>query len=250
MQAATRALRARIADTPGIRPPLSPREIDRRNAILRAATTLMADFPPSSFTLTQFAIAIETSPATIRRHFVDLDGVLAEILGRHLLALATAIGQIAHDRPDRAAACRAAYLAYTRTPVGGLTQEHLLFTRDRFSLPPEDRARLEAIHLSLGEELGGLSAQDVLSLLDCPVLEQAEIEGLLATRAARAAANIRLAATAPPLSLVVQEPPAPPPPHATPQPAGTPPVPDENDWMPSPSLYARHMEAMRARAGP
>ena len=174
---------------------LSPREIDRRNAILRAATTLMADFPPFSFTLTQFATAIETSPATIRRYFVDMDGVLTEILSRHLLALATAIGQAAsaamddtsaeddnagHGTARRAAACRAAYLAHTRTPMGGLTQTHLLFTRDRFSLPPEDLARLDAIHLSLGEELGGLSAQDVLSLLDSPVLEPDEIESLLA----------------------------------------------------------------------
>ena len=266
MQAATRSLRARIADTPGIRPPLSPREIDRRNAILRAATTLMADFPPFSFTLTQFATAIETSPATIRRYFVDMDGVLTEILSRHLLALATAIGQAAsaamdgtsaeddnagHGTARRAAACRAAYLAHTRTPMGGLTQTHLLFTRDRFSLPPEDLARLNSIHLSLGEELGGLSAQDVLSLLDSPVLEPDEIESLLAARAARAASRIRLATTAPPRPMIVQEPAAPVPQRATPQPA--PIAPDDigqDDWMPRPSLYARHSEAVRARAGP
>jgi AcrR family transcriptional regulator len=238
MQTQTRTLRARIADT-GIRPILSPREIDRRQAILRAATTLMADFSPSSFSLTQFAIAIEASAATIRRHFIDMDGILTEILLRHLQALAACFGQIPPGAPDPQAACRAAYLAHTRTPLGGLTEPHLLFTRDRFRLPPEDLARLDAIHLSLGEQLGGLSPQDVLSLLDCPVLDAAEIEDLIAARALRFAERVRLAA----------EPPPPAPIRAARQADQPPPSPPQN-WMPSPSLYATHMEMVRARAGP
>ena len=238
MQTPTRTLRARIADT-GIRPILSPREIDRRNAILRAATTLMAEFSPSSFSLTQFAVAIEASAATIRRHFIDMDGLLTEILLRHLQALAACFGNIAPGAPDQAAACRAAYLAHTRTPLGGLTEQHLLFTRDRFRLPQEDLGRLNAIHLSLGEHLGGLSPQDVLSLLDSPVLEPAEIEDLITSRAARFAERIRLAA----------EPPPPAPIRAARQSATPPPSPQPG-WMPAPSLYSTHMEVVRARAGP
>ena len=238
MQTPTRTLRSRIADT-GIRPILSPREIDRRNAILRAATTLMADFSPSSFSLTQFAMAIEASPATIRRHFIDMDGILTEILLRHLQAIAACFGNIPPGAPDYEAACRAAYLAHTRTPIGGLTEPHLLFTRDRFRLPPEDRDRLDAIHLNLGAQLGGLSPQDVLSLLDCPAIEPAEIETLIASRAARFAERVQLAA-------------APPPPPDEPSepdeaPGHTPP---HTNWMPVPPLYNSHMNMVRARAGP
>jgi AcrR family transcriptional regulator len=252
MQTPTRSLRGCIADTPGIRPPLSDRAIARREAILRAATTLMADFATNSFSLAQFAIAIEISAATIRRHFIDMDGILTEILSRHLLAIAAALGQTARDAPDLPSAYRAAYLAATRTPLGGLTQAHLLFTRDRFSLPPEDRARLEAIHLSLGEQLGGLSPQDVLSLLDSPILEPREIEDLIAARAARAArateaitatGHIRAATAPPERPLMVQPTPPAPAPIRMPQPP-------TDDWMPSPSLYDQYRESAQARAGP
>ena len=154
-------------------------------------------FRPRNFSVAQLANALEISPGVIRRHFIDLEGLLVEILERHLRALSDAIGRVPDDAPDPPAARRAAYLAFTRTPKGGPTEAHLLLTRDRFTLPPEDQEKLDVMRLGLGAELGGVTAESVLSLLDSPTLGSDEIEALIARRAAQFAAQLAALAVPP-----------------------------------------------------
>ena len=147
----------------------------------------MAEEGRSAFTLARFASMIWISAATIRRHFIDLDSLLFDILMEHLQALSTALGRVRQDAPDRAAACRKAYLAHTRTGLGGLTEAHRLFTRDRCLLPRDDREALDQIQLGLGTLLGGECPASTLQLLDSEILEPEEVEAIIAHRHARAA---------------------------------------------------------------
>jgi AcrR family transcriptional regulator len=187
MHTPLRILRERAAEIPGVSPNFSPSELTRRATILRAGRTLMAEEGRSAFTLAKFAGMIWITAATIRRHFIDMDSLLFDILMDHLRSLSAALGAVPRSAPDRPAACRAAYLAHTRTAWGGLTEAHRLFVRDRACLPPDDRAALERIHLGLGHFLGGESDVSTIQLLDTEILEAEEIEEIIAGRMLRAA---------------------------------------------------------------
>jgi AcrR family transcriptional regulator len=130
MKTSTRTLRRRIAQIPGFQPLLSPRDIARRETIMGAALVTMVDYGRETFTIAQLANALEISPGTIRRHFIDMDGLMIEILERHLREVSAAIDSVPPDAPDQEAARRAAYLAATRTQQGGLTAAHHLARRD------------------------------------------------------------------------------------------------------------------------
>jgi AcrR family transcriptional regulator len=158
-----------------------------RTRILNGAQRLMANHGRGAIRLTDFALAMRMAPQTIRRHFVDLDCVLAQILHRHLMAIVRALGEIPRDAPNRASAHRSAYLAATRTLFGNPTEAHLLLIRDRHLLPPDLREPLEAHRAAIGEILAGPHATTALALLDTPELDATQIEAALTaiTQAAR-----------------------------------------------------------------
>ena len=159
-----------------------PTERDRqqREHILTVAQALLARHGRHTISFTTLAAALRMAPATLRRHFIDLDALLGDILGRHLLALAAALGEIPFDHPDRARQKRAAYFTYTRGAFGGLTEAHLLYTRDRHLLPDDILTSLELTRDGLGDLLAGPNAREALLLLDTPYIPLANIEAMLA----------------------------------------------------------------------
>ncbi len=224
-------MRDRIDAIPGNQPHLTAREQDRQEQIVTAGRTLLAEFGANSFTLPAFALAMRMSAASIRRHFIDLDSLLVHILNRHLLTLSTVMGSLRPGANDKHAARRSAYLAHTRTPLGGLTEAHLLLVRDRHLLPQTDRDRIETIRANLATLMARDHADAVMEWLDTPTMDLADIDAILAARAA--------AHTAPP-----------------PQPAPAPPRPifklppqsaRQTAW---PAPWQGNASATQARAGP
>ena len=187
MKPSTRALRDRIDAIPGNQPSLTAREQDRQEQIVTAGRTLLAEFGARSFTLPAFALALRMTSASIRRHFIDLDSLLVHILNRHLLTLSTVMGRLPIGANDKHAARRSAYLAHTRTPLGGLTEAHLLLVRDRHLLPHADRDRIETIRANLAPLMAAKHAEAVMEWLDTPTMDLADIDAILTARAARAA---------------------------------------------------------------
>ena len=176
MQTPARLLRATASDIPGLRPILSPQELDRKNLILKAARTLFAVHGRHTMSLASFALAIWVSPNLIRRLFIDLDGLLAELIQNHLQDICRALGAVPADAPDRRAAQREAYRNATRTPRGGLNEAHLLLTRDRHHLPADLLEPIEQIHASIAYDLSPAHPFVAMALLDNPSLSPAEIE--------------------------------------------------------------------------
>jgi AcrR family transcriptional regulator len=176
MHTATRLLRATASDIPGLRPVLSPRELDRKNLILKAARTLFAVHGRHTMSLASFALAIWVSPNLIRRLFIDLDGLLAELIQNHLQDISRALGAVPADAPDRDAARRQAYYGATRTPRGGLNEAHLLLTRDRHHLPADLLDPIEQIHASIAFDLAPAQPFVAMALLDNPSLSPTEID--------------------------------------------------------------------------
>ena len=175
-----RIIRRQCDDLPGQRPKTSWAEQDRRDRILDGAQSIMATYGRAAIRLTDFALGMRMAPATIRRAFPDMDYLLAEILYRHLRAIVAAMAKVAYDAPNRDQARRSAYLAATRTALGGPTDAHILLTRDRHLLPPDEAEPLDALRLSIGDMLAGPNAVAALALLDTPELTPAEIETALA----------------------------------------------------------------------
>jgi AcrR family transcriptional regulator len=157
------------------------RDRQKREHILTAAGALLARHGRHAITFGAMAAALRMAPATLRRHFIDLDALLGEILNRHLLALAAALGEVPFNDPDRARKKRQAYFTYTRAAFGGLTEAHLLYTRDRHLLPEDILTSLEQIREGLGQFLAGPPhARTALLLLDTPYIPLADIESMLA----------------------------------------------------------------------
>jgi AcrR family transcriptional regulator len=163
------------------RPPLTDKQREREERILAATQTLMATFSRDALTMGKLAIALRMGTGTIRRHFADIDSILAEILLRHLTAVAKAIGNIPRDDPNRRAAQRAAYIEATRTGWGGLSEAHLLLIRERHTLPDDLAKPVEDMRQLIGETLAGENAAIALALLDTPELAAPQIEAMLAT---------------------------------------------------------------------
>jgi AcrR family transcriptional regulator len=181
MSIPARILRAHEQDRAPAEYALTEREQRRHERILASAQCLMSAYGRANIAFRELAIALRMGSSTLRFHLADLDALLGEILFRHLQALAAAIGRVQTDpKPAR----RAAYLAYTRGALGGLTEAHLLFVRDRHLLPPDLLEGLEAARSSLGEWLAGDMADEALLLLDSPIFSGARIEACLATKTA------------------------------------------------------------------
>jgi len=179
MPTPARILCAEASNLDRTQPHFGPRDIERRERIVAIGQSLMANHGRHNITFANLALALLITSSALRRHFADLDALLAEILRRHLLALSQAIGEIPMDAPNRPALMRQAYLDFTRTPLGGLTEAHLLLTRDARLLPNDERIPIEDTHRSLGDVLGGQFARETLVLLDAPYIEAQTIETML-----------------------------------------------------------------------
>jgi len=156
------------------------RDRQKREHILTAAQALLARYGRHAITFAAMAAALRMAPATLRRHFFDLDALLGAILGRHLLALAAAMGQVPFNDPDRSRKKREAYFTFTHGPYGGLTEAHLLYTRDRHFLPDDILTNLDQTREGLGDLLAGRNGRTALLLLDTPYIPLADIETMLA----------------------------------------------------------------------
>jgi AcrR family transcriptional regulator len=178
-----RLLRAEAQAMPINARTLSTKEVERETRILATAQRLMVRFSRSALTIASLATALGMAPATIRRHFVDIDSILAEILVRHLLAVCEAVGQVPRDHPGRQAAQRAAYIASTRTAEGDFTEAHRLLLRERHTLPPDLAEQVDSLRKDIGEALAGPNGPKVLSLLDNTELHAQEIASLLGASA-------------------------------------------------------------------
>jgi hypothetical protein len=128
------------------------------------------------------ARALRMTIAALGFHFVDMGALLAEIIRRHLRLLAAALATYEPSDPERHEKRRAAYLAYTQTPLGGLTEAHLILVRDCHSLPDDERTSIDMMRLGLGELLGGDLPEETLLLLDVPFLDAAAIEAHFGVR--------------------------------------------------------------------
>ena len=157
------------------------RELDQEARIIAAATAAFARFGRSHITLANFAAGLRLSPATIRRLFPDLHTLLAEILRRHLLAIATAIGEANPNPLAPHAARQAAYIAATRNGFGAPTAPHILLLRDRHTLPEDLAEPIEQLRLQIGALLAGPRADLALAILDEPTCPEPEALTLLAT---------------------------------------------------------------------
>ena len=181
MRTPTRLLRADAEELERDPPDLTPRELEQFTRILTVAEPIMARRGPHTMTLPGLAEALRMSARTVRRHFSDLDALLATLLRRHLRKLSYAIGKVPHNAADRPQKMRAAYLAYTRTADGNYTDAHLLLVRDRNLLPEDLRTQIEATRRDLGNVLAHGFAEEVLTLLDLRTLDAPRIEATLAT---------------------------------------------------------------------
>jgi AcrR family transcriptional regulator len=210
-----RILRATIRDIPGAQRNLSPREQARFGVAIAAGRRVLAQHGRIRVTLQSLASALMLSPATLRRWFCDIDHLLAEILLRHLRAISDSLEAIPAGVPDRASACRAAYLAATRTRDGALTDAHLLLVRDRHHLPPDEVGAVADLRARIGHLIAGANGAIILGLLDLPELSGSQIGAMLTvhtTGAPAAAAEAILTPAAPRAPAAAQtslQPPAP-----------------------------------------
>ena len=159
---------------------LTARDIAQRDRIATVGMGLLARHGSHSVTMTAFAAALGHCVPTIRRHFADMDALLAYLLGQHLQFLAECLGAVPFG-PDRPAALRAAYLAATRSVMGGLTEAHLLLVRDRGLLPQDERDPVEDTLQGLACVLAGDLGPQILHLLDSPLFNARQIECMLQT---------------------------------------------------------------------
>jgi len=200
--------------------PATERDRARQDNIIECARIAMAEKGFTNITMAAFAIGMRLAVSTLRRHFCDLDALLAHIVRLHLQALSAALGKIDQNAPDPASARRAAYLAFTRNPIGGgFTNDHLLLIRDSPSLPPDELETINAMHQNLARLLAGPNCdcpERILCMLDNQAIEPADMEELIAKYAApltegqQNAERARRAASTPVPKPVWQLPPGPP----------------------------------------
>jgi AcrR family transcriptional regulator len=225
MTTSHRILRAQCDELRRERIYRTPREQDRHERILYSAESLLARNGRANLSFSGLAVGLDVSTGVLRHHFVDVDAVLVEILTQHLRSLSRALGQVPWDLENRRQHMRAAYLAATRTPMGGFTIPHLLLTRDLHTLPPDAQEPIEQIRIGLGAVLGPLDlAHEVLDLLDRPWMTVRLIEPLYAALLqCNEPAAARQQDQPPPIQASADTPPQPGPPSDDLPPANPPP---------------------------
>jgi AcrR family transcriptional regulator len=175
-----RILRTYADSQPNARRYQPAKEREMEDHILRAARPVLARNGRIYTSIAGLAFAIRVSPATLRRHFPDLDALLGELLHRHLRAISDELGKIPQGTLNCHAARRAAYLAVTRTPYGGPTDAHILLLRDRHALPPDLAESIEAMRQSIGDLLAYPNGPLALAMLDTPCTDPTQIETMFA----------------------------------------------------------------------
>src|SRR5271170_909211 len=159
---------------------LTPRQELREARILAFAQNLLAEEGRHNISFTSLAKALRMARATLSFHYVDLESLLGALIRRHLQALAAHLGEVPSDDPDFRQKRRAAYLSYTRTPRGGLTEAHRLYVRDRHTLPEDELESIELTRAGIGRALASDLAEEALILLDAQNLDATRIEARLA----------------------------------------------------------------------
>ena len=152
------------------------RDQHRRDQILQAALALLATQPRHAITIATLATGMIISAATIRRHFLDIDSIVAEILQNHLCAIIKTIGEIPADCENLWQKRRKAYLAATRTPWGNFTDTHHVLLREAQSLPEDLASAISQMRVSIGYTLAGDRGRDMLQMLDTAWANHALIE--------------------------------------------------------------------------
>jgi AcrR family transcriptional regulator len=163
---------------------LTDKQREQRDNILRLGRSILAKHGRDRVGFIDIAVGLNITKAALRRHFVDIDALLGNIILRHLRALVAELAKIPHDAPDRERKRRAAYIAATRTPMGGLTQDHLLLVRDLKLLPEDERIPLELLRDEIGRIVAGEHFELALELLDQPYFDANDVEAKLAPHTA------------------------------------------------------------------
>jgi AcrR family transcriptional regulator len=155
---------------------LTTKELERRDLILSAGRTAFVRFGRHGITLSSLALALNLSPSTIRRFFIDLDDLLSQILDQHLLTVARTIAAIPDTDTDHKTKRCEAYLNATRGNLGAYTEDHHLLLRERHRLPPDLLRHIEGLRTAIGEDLGGyFHGEATLAVLDIQGLTHAEL---------------------------------------------------------------------------
>src|SRR5277367_2352441 len=171
MRTPDRILRADAQDLERDPPALTPREQEQHTRILTLSEGVMARRGIHTMTASGLAQALCIGAGTLRRHFPDLDVLLATLIHRHLRKLARALREVPQGAPNRPQKLRAAYLTYTRGTPGGFTDAHLLLVRDRHLLPEDLLTPIDAARRNLGDLLAHGHAEQALGLLDMRSLD-------------------------------------------------------------------------------
>ena len=182
MPTPTRILRAIAEDLDPTILERNPREEHQFARIMEVAPTLLTFYNIDRITFTALAAAMKMSPPTLRHHFVDIPALLGHLIREHLRAISTALAQTPRDAPDRPRLRRAAYLEFTRKPLGAYTEIHLLMLNNLPTLPDDLRLPLLEHQRAVATGLGPAGEEEfVLSMLDNPFITPTRLEAILAT---------------------------------------------------------------------
>jgi hypothetical protein len=140
MSTPDRILRAKAQDRDPSHFALTERQRQRHERVVTISQYLIADEGRHNINFGCLAKALRMSNAALSFHFVDIEALLADIVRRRLRLLSAALGKYEPTDPNRHQKRRAAYLAYTRTPLAGPgnTPEHILHLLDSPCLDPSD----------------------------------------------------------------------------------------------------------------
>jgi AcrR family transcriptional regulator len=120
---------------------------------------------------------------TLRHHFVDIPALLGYLIRDHLRAIQAILAQVPGDTPDRPRQRRAAYLEFTRTPLGAYTDMHALMLNNLPILPDDVRVPLIDHRNQVATALAPPDqAGFVLSMIDNPLITPSRLEAAIGTR--------------------------------------------------------------------
>ena len=178
----TRILRKIAEDLDPTMHDRTEREERQFERIMKVAPTLLTFWNTDRISFTALAIAMKMAPGTLRRHFVDMPALLGYLIREHLRAISGALAKVPRNAPDRPRQRRAAYLAFTRKPLGAHTEIHLLMLNNLPNLPDDVRDPL----IALQDQIASLLAPPdqagfVLSMLDNPFMTPRRLEAIIAT---------------------------------------------------------------------